>query len=76
MSHRYLNQDENDYWADRRCLKCDRYLDRRGALCSDCLEESQEAFEKAEQGPPATPKEPAQWEVLNAEFQKIFGPRK
>jgi len=43
MNHRYLNQDENDYWADRRCVKCDRHLDRRGALCSECNEEQAES---------------------------------
>ena len=72
MNHRYLNQDENDYWADRRCLKCDRHLDRRGALCSECNEEAQERYEEVEKGPPAPPKESAQWEFLNDQFQKIF----
>jgi hypothetical protein len=39
---RQREQDENDYWADRRCVACDRPLDRRGSLCRACLVEERE----------------------------------
>jgi hypothetical protein len=57
-------QDEkNEYWADRRCLRCDRHLDRRGYFCWTCEEERMDKL-----------MEP--WEFLNNELQKLFAPKK
>ena len=70
-------KDINDYWADRRCLQCDRYLDRRGHLCSDCHEKRQEEIDRAEEAAPPPQNVPLDsWKFLDDQFQKIFGPRK
>lgn len=44
MSYR----DINDYWADRKCVRCDGHLDRRGSFCSSCMEKVQSELEQAE----------------------------
>ena len=53
-------QDKNEYWADLRCVKCDRHLDRRGSLCWDCLEK--------QNGEPLDA-----WEFLDKQFARMFG---
>jgi len=72
MSYRDLNDSLNDYWADRRCVKCDRNLDRRGAHCSSCMEEIQEELDHAEVENALSKKPVYAWKLLNDEFQKIF----
>ena len=64
-------KDLDEFWADRRCVKCDRYLDRRGSLCSGCMSARQDDIDKAEQNRTQAP-----WEFLNNEFQRMFSPKK
>lgn len=38
--------EDDERWADARCMTCDRPLDRRGSLCRACVaEEGRDHYE-------------------------------
>ena len=41
-------KDIYEYLADRRCVKCDKPLDRNGSFCSACMTVLQDELEQAE----------------------------